>query len=423
MLFRPGRKARFQFSKTDLKKVDEMNAPISAATTTLLPWRDAEFRMNPFPWYDTLRKQAPVYKDPTEENTYIVSRYEDVVAFGRHPSLTMKAPSWVDKGAWGLFKDCIIVRDPPEHTALRRRSNKWFTPKMANQWAEASAEAVGKVIDELGPQGNVEAYRNLALIPAHHAMCKALGLPNDGYDTASAYMMDCMIALGSDVTPAEADRCQTAFDYLQDRVTQYLDMRRETPSEGMVSSWLDLVAKGEMTPTQLNDGVMLFWATGTPNAAYLITGGLEIFARKPEVFDLWRSEPSQRKAILDEVARLHTAEMSFDRFTTEPLDINGQIIPAGMHVRFMIASANRQPELFEDPHEFRLDRSADTPPHLSFGIGPHSCPGMVIAQAEAHAVFNLLTERLTRVELAGAPIYGHDDRSARYRRLPLRLVA
>ena len=184
---------------------------------------------------------------------------------------------------------------------------------------------------------------------------------------------------------------------------------------------LDLVAAGEMTERQLNEALLLFWVSGTPNAAYLITGGLEIFARHPEVFDLWRDKPEQRTSILNEIARLHTAEITFDRFTTEPLEIGGVTIPANSSIRFLVASANRQPDVFPDPDEFRLDRPLN-PSHLSFGVGAHFCPGRLHSQAMAHAIYGKLTERVRRIELAGEPIYGHDDRSARFLRLSLRLL-
>lgn len=399
-----------------------MNTQVATTLETLLPWTNPQFRANPYPWYDVLRQKAPVYFDPNGSNTYNVSRYADVAKFGKHPSLTSHAPAWIQKGAWGRFKDSIIVTDPPEHTALRRLSNKWFTPKMAAQWIEASTAQVNRVIDDLGPNGMLEGFRDLALMPAHHAMCKALGVANDDYDAGSAYMRDAMIGLGAAVTEAEEERCVAAFAFLQDRVDHYIARARKSPQPGALSNWVELVAAGEMTEVQLNEALILFWATGTPNAAYLISGGLELFARQPEFFTMWRDAPEKHHAILNELTRLHTAEMSFERFTTEPLEIAGVTIPADGHIRFLIASANRDPEAFENPHEFRLDRPADTVPHISFGAGPHSCPGTIITQAEATAVFNTLAARVQRIELGGAPIYGHDDRSARYLRLPLRLV-
>jgi cytochrome P450 len=387
----------------------------------LLPWRDKEFRANPYPWYTTLREKAPVYRDPLAENTYVLSRYEDVLSFARHPSLTAKAPAWLSKGPWGLFEDSMIVVDPPEHAAMRRKSNKWFTPKKAEEWVEATTVAVNDVLDQLGPSGMVEAYRDLALMPAHQAMCKALGVPSDGFDTAAAWMHDAMLALGSVISKEEEERCQAAFDYLTDRVDYYIRLRRESPNGGMVSSWIDQVVNGEMTERQLFEGLMLFWATATPNAAYLISGGLEMFARHPEVFDMWRDHADKRHMIFNEIARLHTAEISFVRFTTEELEIRGVKIPAEMTIRFMISAANRDPDAFAEPDKFDVTRPADGKANLTFGTGAHSCPGMILARAEAYAVYDAIAARVQRISLAGQPVFDHDDRNAAYDRLPLRL--
>lgn len=397
-----------------------MNAHVQQEN--LLPWANAAFRENPYPWYDVVRREAPVYRDPFAENTYVVSRYDDIVKFGKHPSLSMVAPSWVPKTPWSLFKDSMLTTNPPEHTAHRRRSNKWFTPKLAAQWAEATAKAVNSAIDDIGPSGLIEAYRNLALMPAHHAMCAALGLPEDGFDTASAWMHDAMVALGAAVTSQEEERCRVAFEYLSDRVRYYVRMCRQDPRPGMVSNWIELVASGEMNEQQLFEGLLLFWATGTPNAAYLITGGLEVFARQPEIFELWKNDPRKHTAIFNEIARLHTPEISVTRFTTEELEIRGVTIPAGMIIRFMIASANRDPEAFPNPHVVDVTRSTETNQHISFGIGVHSCPGMTISTAEANAVFNIVASRVKRLELAAEPIYNHNDRTAAFSRLMLRLI-
>jgi cytochrome P450 len=397
-----------------------MNSHVSIDPDTLLPWRDPDFRASPYRWYDILRKEAPVYRDPKNPNTYIVSRHDDVAEFGKHPSLTVKPPEWVRPSSWSRFKDNIVVKDPPEHTALRRRSNKFFTPKLAKGWAEATAEAVNAALDDLGPSGMIEAYRNLALIPGHHAMCQALGLPNDGYDTAASYMHDAMVALGSEITPEEEERSYAAFAYLADRVSHHVELRKRSPNDGAVSNWIDLVASGEMTERQLQETVLTFWITGTPNAAFMITGGLECFARQPELFETWRNSPERREALLAEIARLHPAEVSFIRFTTEPLKIRGVTIPPGMMIRFMVASANRDPDAFPNPHEIDLERDANA--HLSFGTGPHACAGINLSKAEAHAVYDVLSARVKRIELGGDPVYDHDDRTFAYKRLPLRLV-
>ncbi len=399
-----------------------MDTHITSAVKTLLPWADKTFRDNPYPWYDVVRRDAPVYLDPLCPNTYIVSRYDDVVKFGKLPSLSIVDPEWVPHGPWACLKHTVIALDPPQHTALRRRSNKWFSPKLVKTWSEASTNAVNSALDELGPAGLIDGHRELAIVPAHVGMCAALGLPTDGVDPVMDAMYDTMVALGSVPTEEELKRAEEAFSYLFDRVRHYVRLQRQNPTPGMTASWLEEVDRGDMSEDEVVESLVLFWASGAPNPAYLIAGGLEIFARHPDIFELYKNAPEKRANILTEISRLYTPEISFTRYTTEAVEIQGITIPPKARIRFMIASANRDPAAFPNPHAMDVNRPPAATYNLTFGIGTHSCAGMLITRAEAEAVYCALAARVKRIELAGEPVYAHTDRAAGYARLPLKLI-
>ena len=98
---------------------------------------DPAFRANPYPFYDTLREQAPVYLSPFE--TVVLSRYEDVGVtlrsndFSRdieknanpptNPLQTRKRERRSDDSS-----KSILNLDPPDHTRLRRLASLAFTP-------------------------------------------------------------------------------------------------------------------------------------------------------------------------------------------------------------------------------------------------------------------------------------------------------
>ena len=58
-------------------------------------------------------------------------------------------------------------------------------------------------------------------------------------------------------------------------------------------------------------------------------------------------------------------------------------------------------EVFEDPFEFRIDRSPN--PHLAFGIGEHFCLGSHVARLEMQVAYKHLLPRIEEIELAGPP--------------------
>src|SRR5439155_6114533 len=73
-------------------------------------------------------------------------------------------------------------------------------------------------------------------------------------------------------------------------------------------------------------------------------------------------------------------------------------------VAFGILSANRDESVFDDPHDFRLDRS-DPRGHLAFGGGPHVCPGASLARLEGRVALHAFLERVAAIEPIDAGAY------------------
>lgn len=81
-------------------------------------------------------------------------------------------------------------------------------------------------------------------------------------------------------------------------------------------------------------------------------------------------------------------------------------------------SGNRDEDVFEDPFDFRIDRSPNR--HLAFGFGAHLCLGMHLARMEIRAFFRELLPRLDQVALAGAPAWVETNFVSGLKRLPIR---
>jgi cytochrome P450 len=65
----------------------------------------------------------------------------------------------------------------------------------------------------------------------------------------------------------------------------------------------------------------------------------------------------------------------------------------------MWGAANRDPQQFDTPNDFQLDRSA-VKGHVTFGKGAHFCVGASLARLEAQIVFRMLLEQTTWIDAA-----------------------
>jgi cytochrome P450 len=102
---------------------------------------------------------------------------------------------------------------------------------------------------------------------------------------------------------------------------------------------------------------------------------------------------------VEESLRLDPAFPRVGHETLVPLRVGELDVPAGTKVFGWISSANRDPQVFDDPGVMRLGRKPN--PHLAFGNGLHLCLGAPLARLELREMLRVLLERDDRWELAG----------------------
>jgi hypothetical protein len=74
------------------------------------------------------------------------------------------------------------------------------------------------------------------------------------------------------------------------------------------------------------------------------------------------------------------------------------VVPAGARILVHIGAANRDPGVFDDPDEFRPDRSHGE--HLAFGHGVHACPAAALVRGQVTTTLAVLARRWPGLRLA-----------------------
>jgi cytochrome P450 len=111
------------------------------------------------------------------------------------------------------------------------------------------------------------------------------------------------------------------------------------------------------------------------------------------------ADPSLVRTAVEEALRFDAnAGFGLPRFITEEIEVSGQKLPGGTTVVCNMAAANRDEQAYERADTMDLTRSPN--PHLTFGVGPHSCVGQALARTELQTTLNVLLRRLPTLALA-----------------------
>jgi unspecific monooxygenase len=105
--------------------------------------------------------------------------------------------------------------------------------------------------------------------------------------------------------------------------------------------------------------------------------------------------------LVEEMLRFDSALQLFERTATQDVDVAGVQVRKGQKIAALLGAANRDPDVFEAPDEFRTDR--DPNPHLAFGAGLHFCVGSPLARMELAESLALLLDEVPDLQLAGEP--------------------
>jgi len=159
---------------------------------------------------------------------------------------------------------------------------------------------------------------------------------------------------------------------------------------------------------------------GNDTTRSLLSSGLLTLLRHPAQLAELRADRSLLAAAVEEIVRYDNPLHYFRRTATVDTELSGTPIRAGDKVAMYYTSANRDEDVFDDPHTFDIRR--DRNPHLSFGMGIHFCLGAHLARLEGRVFFDELLDAFSGIELTGDPVRIRSNLNNGLKRLPIRLA-
>ncbi|NUO96358.1 MAG: cytochrome P450 [Nonomuraea sp.] len=311
-----------------------------------------------------------------------------------------------------FVQSMMLNMDPPAHSRLRRIVAAAFTPRAVRALERTIKERVAALLAE-GACDFVEVAADLPVWTLAHVMgvpgqdrrllydwaSRVIGYQDDDYAGLSTAEVESLTPVGRlavaarpELKPGMNPRSKAALTDM----FAYAHALADTPRDSVMSA----MREGGLTEAEFENMFFLFAVAGNETLRNGIPGGLLTLLRHPAELARLRADPSLLDPAVEEMLRHWPPVMDFRRTATRDLTLGGRRIQAGEKVVVYHASANRDPDVFDDPDRFDVGRAPND--HVSFGFGPHFCLGAHLARVQLRAVFAELLA--WDVELAGPPV-------------------
>ncbi|MAF29655.1 MAG: cytochrome P450 [Croceicoccus sp.] len=358
---------------------------------------------NPYPMFEEKRAKCPVmHGDLLQENSipsmadYMMTgrpvvtlyRYNDIHSVLMNPDDWL---SYIVGDGFGAAVDNLLLTamDGEEHTKYRKTLQKPFMRGQIRKLMETLIRpvVVNEFVEKLRPNGKADLLREFALPFPIRAMYAYFGFPHDEdlLGNLASWAIQVVAAPQTDpevakvTIPQSMVAGQSMFETLMPIVQQYRargEMRNDILGYMMTTEHEGEKFSDEDIANFIRMLLLAAGETTTRSFANMMVQLLE----EPDVLEELRQDRSLvPKAVMETMRRDPTAG-AVARIAARDMEIGGMTIPKGTAVLCSIASANRDPEVYDDPDRLWLKRPMR--PLLSFGFGPHMCLGMHMALTE-----------------------------------------
>jgi len=341
-------------------------------------WLDDQWGANAIDIWNAVRDECPMATTERYGRAFMPVTMEAVAEVAND---TVNFSSiWVNVGRPDAPRSPAppITSDPPDHHGHRRLLLPAFNPKrvalMEDDLRSYCRELIAK-LDGLEVADAAEQYSQH--IPVH-GICQLTGIPEEDGDLFRDW-----IYRNFQFGPRDNAIRAEVLGEMTDYIDALLKDRLANPQDDMMTEIANAQIDGEDVEWTLKVGyVRLLILAGVDTTWSAIGSGLWHFAQHPEeVAQLVAVENNDMlwQTASEEVLRYY-APVTMARKVIGDTEIAGCPVHTGDQMLLTFPAANHDPEAFENPEQFQLDRAKNR--HVAFGLGIHRCVGSNLARLE-----------------------------------------
>jgi cholest-4-en-3-one 26-monooxygenase len=391
---------------------------------------DTWAREVPHDQFDLLRREAPVFwhEHPGAQGFWAMTKHADVKAISRDVetfSTELGSAFILDQDPMALefHRMTLLQMDPPKHNRYRRLVSAGFTPRMITMLTDSIAQQATRIVDAVEGREEIEFVMEIAAELPMQAICEMIGIAEEDRHRATALANRLVGMQDPDFHSSDEDS-QIASAEMYAISDQIAADRRSNPREDIMSVLVDAEIDGDRLSTEeLNLFFVILVVAGNETTRNLIAHSMLALiefpeARKELVANI--DDDALWDSAVEEMLRWGASIHNFRRTATKDTEVRGVKIKQGEKVVTYYASANRDEDVFADPHLFDIRRTPND--HVTFGGGGvHFCLGANLARLEIKSMMREFLRRYPDPSLAAAPKRMRSDFINGIKHMPLRL--
>lgn len=366
--------------------------------------------VDPFPFYEWARAEAPVFHSE-ELGYWVVTRHADIKAvfdnwqvFASDNAQAPVRPLCAEgkrimmEGGFTAYSG-LSARVPPDHTRIRKIAQGCFGPRRFKAIEPEIRAIVTRAIDAFAARGHANFFAEFAYDVPALVLFKLVGIPDSDVPKVKSWAVSRALLTWASLSDEEqiphARNMVEYWAYCRDLVAS----RYETPSDDLPGDLVRLKQEGaEITDEEIAGVLYSALFAGHETTTTLMANGLRELLTHRQSWEALVEDKAKIPEAIEEILRFAPSIATWRRRATRDTEIAGVKIPANANLLLLLASANRDEAVFDQPAVFDIGRT-NARAHMSFGYGIHFCLGQQLAKLEFGIMLEELTRRLPQMRL------------------------
>ena len=382
-----------------------------------------EYMENPVPQCLALAERGRiVWYEPWQ--AWIITRLDDIMDCWKHEPLSSDfydwefAPERPPKDQWSNFERAMIghslLSDHDHHRLIRKVVSPAFSRNVVDAIQAKIEPEVKKLFDQLGEPEVFDYKEEIANHIPFISITRMVGIPEKYWPEIKQVILSFTETWNPTISDERREAARQDCNKAIDIILEVIAERRKQPEQDDFLSTL-LKIEEENEGFVEGDIVTLILA--------LIGAGADttLVAQQWSVYSLLKNDRDQiAKALATPEAFSNafceinrwgvSSKMGFARYAPRDMEFMGEHLRKGVMVLMMPHLKDYNPEYYENPEKFDVERVFD--PDVMFGYGPRYCIGAALAKRQLYLTISELFKRFPNLELAEEPQKDDEDHNA-----------